>query len=81
MQNIYVQQYIFWTNIWKHHLKWDFLCIEEFVKTTEKKNVKCHDFILTIYILLTAFGIIMLYIRQECNYEVSLIKRRISLRA
>lgn len=38
MQNIYVRQYIFWTNIWKHHLKWDFLCIEEFVKITEKKK-------------------------------------------
>lgn len=55
-----------------------FLCIQEFVKITEK-NVKCHNGILATYILLTAFGIIMLCIRQECNYEVSLINRRIFL--
>ena len=54
----------------------EILCMQEFVKITEKK-VKCHNVIFTIYILLTAFGIIMLYIRQECNYEVSLINRRI----
>ena len=47
-----------------------FLCMQEFVKITEK-NFKCHSVIFTIYILLTAFDIIKLYIRQECNYEAS----------
>lgn len=55
-----------------------FLCMQEFVKITEK-NVKCHNVILATYVLLTAFGIIMLCIRQECNYAVSLINRRIFL--
>lgn len=55
-----------------------FLSMQESVKITEKK-AKCHDIILTIYILLTAFGIIMLYIRQECDHEVSLTKRKTSL--
>lgn len=50
--------------------------MQDFIKITEQ-NIKCHDIILTLYILLTAFGMIMSYIRQKCNYEVSLIKRRI----
>lgn len=53
--------------------------MQELVEITEKKqtNIKCHNVILTICILSTAFGIIMPCIKQECNSEISLINRSI----
>lgn len=39
--------------------------------------MKYNNVTFTIYKLLTAFGIVMLYMRQESNYAVSYINKRI----